>query len=73
MKLWTKAIKNHLYWCATSTKKGFDALIQQALRPSTVHELFSDCTHGDLEPREWILPGNSYLKYSIGIGKSERY
>jgi hypothetical protein len=62
LKLWTKAIKNHLYWCVTSTKKGFDALIEGKWLSLIRHvsnkysehpnELFSDCTHADLEPRE---------------------
>ena len=26
LKLWIKAIRNHLYWCARSTKQGFGEL-----------------------------------------------
>ena len=28
LKDWTKAIKNHLYWCVTSTKQGFVDLVR---------------------------------------------
>ena len=67
LKDWTKAIKNHLYWCVTSTKQGFVDLIEAKWLSLIRHtsdrhcdhpnELFPVCNHGELEPRDWILPG----------------
>ena len=60
LKEWSKAIKNHLYWCATSTKQGLGALIvakwTSIVRHVNKHDnhpnpLYKKCHHGELEPR----------------------
>ena len=67
ISLWSREIKRHLYWCATSTKSGFGNLIlakwNSFLRHvANVHDdhpdpLYSKCNHGELEPRDWIQRG----------------
>ncbi len=64
LKNWTKAIKTHLYWCATSTKPGFGDLIvakwksflRHVCNKHTDHPepMYKECAHGELEPRKWI-------------------
>ena len=68
IKEWMKAVRNHLYWCATSTRPGFQELIiakwQSFMRHvANKHEghpnsLFPKCAHEELEPRKWIKIGN---------------
>lgn len=66
---WIKAIRNHIYWCAVSTREGFQAmlltkwksLIHHVSNDHTGHPdpLFSECAHDkDIEPRKWIKKGN---------------
>ena len=71
LKDWSKAIKNHLYSCATSTMQGFGVLIV-AKRTSIVRHvsnkhsnhpnpLYKKCEHGDQEPRDWIDTSDKYM------------
>ena len=65
---WIPAVKNHIYWCSTSTKEGFQAMILAKWK-SLLHHisnnhtghpdvLFSECAHDDdIEPRDWIKKG----------------
>lgn len=68
LKTWVKGIKNHLYWCVTSTKSGFEAMIEAKWTSVIRHvadkhsdhpdELFTTCMHDETqEPRDWIYPG----------------
>ena len=67
LKDWLQAVRNHLYWCATSTRQGFKEMIiakwESLIRHiSNKHEnhgndLFPRCAHGELEPRLWIKVG----------------
>ena len=65
---WIKGIRNHLYWCAMSTKDGFGELIlakwksfiNHVANKHTNHEdsLFKKCAHEPLtERRQWIKIG----------------
>ena len=64
---WIKAIRNHLYWCAASTKQGFEALIVAKWKSFLRHvankhddhpdPLYKKCNHGTIEPRKWIKIG----------------
>ena len=67
---WIKGIRNHLYWCATSTKEGFEDMILAKWRSFKNHianrheghasNLFPKCAHAELEtPREWIKIGKN--------------
>lgn len=65
--LWIKGVRNHLYWCATSTKQGFQDLIVAKWKSFMRHvankhldhpdKLFEKCSHGPLERRKWIKIG----------------
>lgn len=67
LKEWTKRIRKHLYWCATSTRMGFGEMIVAKWNSIVRHisnrhdghsdKLFAKCAHGELEPRKWIKPG----------------
>lgn len=67
IKDWMKGIRRHVYWCATSTKDGFEALILAKWTSFMRHvankhsdhpdPLYKQCHHGDLEPRKWIKIG----------------
>ncbi|KAK3743480.1 hypothetical protein QZH41_013093, partial [Actinostola sp. cb2023] len=69
IKDWMKGIRRHLYWCATSTKAGFQALITAKWKSFICHvankhtdhpdPLFKQCNHGDLQPRKWIKIGTT--------------
>lgn len=64
LKDWTKAIKTHLYWCATSTKSGFGNLVVAKWKSFMRHvcdihkdhpdELYKQCAHGELDKRKWL-------------------
>lgn len=64
LKDWSKAIKNHLYWCATSTKQGLGELIVAKWTSILRHvvnkhdnhpnPLYKKCHHEELEPRDWF-------------------
>jgi len=64
IKHWMKAIRRHMFWCATSTKTGFGDLIVAKWKPllANIHQnhpdsLYKSCNHGELEPRRWIKRG----------------
>ena len=65
---WIKAVRNHIYWCATSTKEGFAQMIAAKwksliCRIANRHdnhpdELFKKCAHEHLQqPRRWVKIG----------------
>ena len=64
---WLGGIKNHLYWCVTSTKSGFEAMIKAKWLSIMRHvtdrhaehpdKLFPNCIHGPLEERDYIKIG----------------
>lgn len=70
---WQKAIKNHLHWCATSTKLGFGERIlakwKSIIRhvcnkhPQHPEPLFKQCVHGALSRRYWLKKGVGFLSY----------
>lgn len=67
IKEWMKGVRTHLYWCATSTKQGFEELILAKWKSFMHHvtdkhenhpdPLFKKCLHGDIERRKWIYTG----------------
>lgn len=65
---WIKAVKNHIFWCSTSMKPGFQNLIlakwksfmQQVSNKHENHpdDRFPECAHDDnIEYRKWIKVG----------------
>ena len=64
---WQRAIKNHLHWCATSTKLGFKQLILAKWKSIVRHvcskhdihpdPLFRQCVHGPISRRYWLKKG----------------
>lgn len=73
IKDWMKGVRNHLYWCVTSTKQGFENMILAKWKSFIRHvsnnhddvpdSLFAKCAHTVLEPRRWIKIG----KYSCVV------
>ena len=73
---WVKGIRRHLYWCATSTKQGFEQLILAKWKSFIMHvanrhtnhpdQLFQNCAHDELQRRKWIKIGNN-LDHRIKI------
>ncbi len=67
---WVKGVRNHLYWCATSTKEGYGGMIAAKWKSfmdhvSNKHDnhtdpLYKKCAHEELEigDRRWIRIGN---------------
>ena len=65
--LWLRGVRNHIYWCATSTKEGFGDLIVSKWKSFMSHvsnthtgfqdPLFKECLHGEIEERKWIKLG----------------
>ena len=65
VKAWSRSVSNHLYWCAASSDGDGD-LVQQKWFSILNHvvnvheghgELFTECQHGDLLDRDWMLKG----------------
>lgn len=67
---WIKGVRNHLYWCATSTKQGFKELIAAKWlslirHMSNKHDnhqnpLFDKCAHeADIDKRKLIKIGTN--------------
>ncbi|XP_028404061.1 uncharacterized protein LOC114526733 [Dendronephthya gigantea] len=64
---WLKGVRNHLYWCVTSTVQGFKELILAKWKSFMFHvadkrkhhpnSLFTTCAHEDISPRKWIKIG----------------
>ena len=77
IKDWMKGIKRHIYWCATSTKAGFESLILAKWNSFMRHvankhsnhpdPLYKQCHHGDLEPRKWIKIDNLIVWFRIQL------
>ena len=79
---WQKGVRNHLYWCTTSTKQGFESLILAKWKSFICHvankhdhnpdSLFTTCAHGVLDPHRWIKIGmyivmNLYLTVLVAF------
>ena len=66
---WTKAVRNHIYWCSTSSIKGFSNLTLAKWKSFMRHvankhdhhldPLFPKCAHEELENRKWIKVGKN--------------
>ena len=65
---WVKGARNHLYWCATSTRQGFEELIAAKWKSFMLHvankhenhpsPLYQKCAHeSEIEKRRWIKIG----------------
>ena len=72
IKDWVKAVRNHLYWCATSTKEGFGEMIHAKWMSFLRHvrnvhdkhpsEVFTKCAHEEsIKPRKWMKNGKVNL------------
>ena len=68
IKEWIKGVRNHLYWCTTSSTQGFQEMIIAKWRSFMRHvcnkhkdhpdSLFKECVHDDdIEPRKWMKIG----------------
>lgn len=75
---WVASIKNHLYWCATSTTEGFNEMIKakwksfmrhvQDLHDDHPDELFKECIHEELQrKRQWIKNGKFNIDCSVAV------
>ena len=69
---WIKAVRNHLYWCATTTSAGFQEMIISKWKSFLYHvtnehknfpdKLIKECCHEeDLEERCWIKCGKDLI------------
>lgn len=66
---WVKGVRNHLYWCATSTKEGFQEMITAKWKSFMEHvankhenhpsTLFKKCAHDEIDNRRWIRRGTT--------------
>ena len=76
IKEWMKGVRNHVYWCVTSTKQGFENLIIAKWKSLMRHvankhqdhpdSLFPECAHDDeIQPRKWIKIGMSIMYVHI--------
>ena len=64
---WVKGVHNHLYWCAASTKEGFQEMITVKWKSFMEHvankhencpyTLFKKCAHEEIDNRQWIRGG----------------
>ena len=67
IKQWIRGVRNHLYWCVTSTKAGFESMITAKWSSfmryvANKHKdhpnpLYKECNHRELEARDWIKIG----------------
>ena len=67
IKTWIKGVRNHIYWCATSTTQGFEDMILAKWNSFMRHvsnkhkdhdiPIFRECAHGELQPHAWIKVG----------------
>ena len=67
IKYWLKGVRNHLYWCVTSTVLGFEELILAKWKSFMSHVankhkdhpnlLFTACAHEEIAQRKWIKIG----------------
>ena len=68
IKDWMRGVRNHLYWCVTTTMQGFEDLILAKWKSFMCHiankhknhpdALFAKCAHEVISPRKWIKIGN---------------
>ena len=69
---WVQPCCNHLYWSTTSTHSGNGRVILAKFLSFLSHvvdkhdelddPLYNKCSHGELTPRKWILPGMTYFR-----------
>ena len=67
LKEWSKSVRNHLYWCVTSSQAGFSELIKAKWVSFMRHvnnehkghpsDLYPECNHEELTDRKWIKVG----------------
>ena len=73
LKMWIKAIRNHIHWSASSTQEGFGDLIVAKWQSLMRHinnkhsdhpnSLYPECAHGPLEDnRKWLQIGIKQIK-----------
>lgn len=73
---WINGIRNHVYWCATTTKSGFEEMILAKWKSFVRHisnqhhdhpdPLFEKCAHDELEkPRKWIKIGILTINHKV--------
>ena len=81
IKEWSKGIRWHLYWSATSTKLGFSNLILAKWKSFLRHvankhanhpdPVYHKCNHEELPPRKWIkVAPYSFLSARELVSKS---
>lgn len=83
IQVWLKAIRGHLYWCTLSSKQGFGdmilakwkSVIRHISNKHTDHpdQLYDNCAHGQLEPRDWIKPGTYCNPINCPYNKNINY
>ena len=69
LQTWITGIRNHLHWCALSTRQGFGDLILAKWKSMMRHicnkhadhpdALFPKCAHDEIEERDWIPIGKN--------------
>lgn len=67
IKAWTRGVRNHIYWCSTTTITNFQDLVLAKWKSlirhiANKHEdhpdpLFPKCMHEELDRRKWIKIG----------------
>ena len=75
IKDWMRGVKNHLYWCVTSTLDGFEKLILAKWKSFLGHirnkhtghpdSDFEACAHEEIAPRRWIK--SRYVVYPLKV------
>ena len=75
IKDWTKGVRNHVYWCSTSTVGCFKNLILAKWKSLMRHitnkhvdhpyPLFTKCAHCEIEKRKWIKVGKSEMNCTV--------
>lgn len=80
---WVKGVRNHLYWCVTSTKQGFQEMIAAKWQSFMQHvankhddhptPMFKKCAHEEIGSRRWIKIGREqvYLYLHTPVTKTE--
>ena len=73
---WRKSSVNHVYWSASTSQSGEEALAKFRSiynHVQNIHEhsndLFPTCAHGPLDPRQWLQPSETFLlsDYSLSM------
>ena len=75
IKDWMTGIRNHLYWCATSTTEGFSQLIVEKWKSIMYHvsnrhdvfpyKHFKKCAHEEVSKKKWIKLGKFVCKVNF--------